>query len=326
MLLLFSGSGQVRAQDDGFEQAIRAVRDGACLQCHEAEGEWSSWLRSVPPPLLDGAGLRLRPDWLIDWISDPATDEPGTRMPHALAAVPEDQRREVATDITHFLIARDRGPGDWSPVQFNGADVDLGKRFFDTIGCAACHDGAALSTRMARRTTKTALAEELQQSHAIHRSGRMPQINMEPSEAAAIATYLIRDQATDANGNPIIDVIAGLRYEAYLGRFENCEKIVDGELVASGTAETISVDPKPRQDNFGIRFFGEFLVSRPGQYQFSLRSDDGSKLWIDGVLVVDNDGVHGPTTRTGSMTLTSGWHGLDARVFEHGGGETSRLI
>jgi mono/diheme cytochrome c family protein len=159
LVLLLSGSGQVHSQDEGYESAIRAVRDGACLQCHEAEGEWSHWLRSVPPPLLDGAGLRLRPDWLIDWISDPATDEPGTRMPHALAALPEDQRREVATDISHFLIARDRGPGDWSPVQFNGADVEVGKRLFDTIGCAACHDGPALSARMVRRTTKTALAE-----------------------------------------------------------------------------------------------------------------------------------------------------------------------
>ncbi|MBT6453658.1 MAG: hypothetical protein HOK60_11760 [Planctomycetes bacterium] len=322
LVLLLSGSGQVHSQDEGYESAIRAVRDGACLQCHEAEGEWSHWLRSVPPPLLDGAGLRLRPDWLIDWISDPATDEPGTRMPHALAALPEDQRREVATDISHFLIARDRGPGDWSPVQFNGADVEVGKRLFDTIGCAACHDGPALSARMVRRTTKTALAEELQQSHAIHRSGRMPQIVMEATEAAAIATYLIRDQATDSNGDPFIDVIPGLRYEAYLGTFANCEQIIDGELVASGYAEKISVDPKPRQDNFGIRFDGEFLVSRAGQYQFSLTSDDGSKLWIDGVLVVDNGGVHGPTTKTGSMTLTSGWHGVDARVFEHGGGES----
>ncbi|MDE0961420.1 MAG: c-type cytochrome [Planctomycetota bacterium] len=308
-------------QQDRRHDAHRAIRDGSCLLCHEATGESKRWLKPVVPPLLDGAGLRLRPEWLIDWIADPAADEPGTRMPHALQSVSVDERRSVATDIAHFLFARERGPAVVEAVQFNGADVDLGRQLFATIGCAACHDGEQMSARMARRTTLPALTGELQQSHAIHRSGRMPQINMEPTEAAAIATYLIRAQATDENGEPIIDVVPGLHYEAYLGTFENCEQMVEQEPVASGYAASISVAPKPRQDNFGLRFSGEFLVSKTGMYQFSLNSDDGSKLWIDGHEVVDNDGIHGPRTRKGQVQLETGWHGIDARIWEHGGGQ-----
>ena len=303
----------------------RAVRDGACLLCHPAAGEWASWLRPVAPPLLDGAGWRLRPDWLIDWISNPAADEPGTRMPHALAGAPEQDRREIATDITHFLIARDRGPGNWDPVRFNSAAVELGENLFSTIGCAACHDGAQLSARMARRTTLPSLADELLQSHAIHRSGRMPQVVMDPAEAEAIATWLIRDQATDEDGEPITDVVPGLRYDTYLGSFDNCEQMLGGEIASSGHAEKISIAPKPRQDNFGIRFSGEFLVSKEGRYEFSLKSDDGSKLWIDNELVVDNDGIHGAKTKQGSKDLTTGWHSIDTRVWERGGGEVIEI-
>ncbi|MGE4618702.1 MAG: PA14 domain-containing protein [Planctomycetota bacterium] len=301
--------------------AYRAIRDGACLKCHAASNGWEEWLRPVEAPLLDGAGQRLRPDWLTDWISDPATDDPGTRMPHALAGVAAEDRREIAADIAHFLIARDRGPSSWDPVQFNGAAVELGETLFSTIGCAACHDGEQMARRMARRTTLPALTAELLQSHSIHRSGRMPQLIVDSAEAKSIATWLVRDQATDPNGDPIIDLVPGLHYETYLGRFDNCEQIVEGELVSEGYADKISVAAMPRQDNFGIRFTGEFLVSGKGSYQFSLASDDGSKLWIDERLVVDNDGIHGVVTKNGTVELTSGWHSIDARMWEHGGGE-----
>jgi len=313
------------SQEPTIADAHRAIRDGACLLCHQAEGSWSSWLAPVDPPLLTGSGKRLRPAWLIDWISDPRGDEAGTRMPHALAGVEEDQRREVATDIAHFLVARDQGPGDWSPVQFNAGEVARGEQLFSTIGCAACHDGGELSTRMARRTTLPALTDELLQAHAIHRSGRMPQIVIDRSESTAIATYLIQDQGKDDNGEAIHDLVAGLKYETYLGRFENCEQVIEGEQVGEGYATRISVEPKPRQDNFGIRFSGEFWVETAGRYEFLLASDDGSKLWIDGRMIVDNDGIHGEVTKRNRTDLTRGWHSIDARVWEHGGGEVIRV-
>ncbi len=326
LVLLFFAVAPASGTEQDSHDPYRAVRDGACLLCHPASGEWAQWLRPVAPPLLDGAGLRLRPDWLIDWIADPAADQPGTRMPHALAGVAEDRRREVAADITHFLIARDRGPGNWDPVQFNGAAVDQGQRLFSTIGCAACHDGEQLSERMTRRTTLTSLTEELMQSHAIHRSGRMPQIIMDLTEAEVIATWLVRQQAKGPDGEQIIDVVPGLRYDTYLGRFNNCEQMVLGQLASSGYSDRISIDPKPRSDNFGIRYSGEFFVAQDGAYEFALKSDDGSKLWIDKELVVDNDGVHGPTTKKGNKELTSGWHAIDVRVWEHGGGEVIELL
>ena len=45
---------------------------------------------------------------------------------------------------------------------------------------------------------------------------------------------------------------------------------------------------------FAIRYTGRFWIETAGRYRFRVLSDDGSKLWIDGELLVDNDGTHPP--------------------------------
>jgi hypothetical protein len=61
---------------------------------------------------------------------------------------------------------------------------------------------------------------------------------------------------------------------------------------------------------FAIRYEGHFRVSTPGPHNFLLRSDDGSRVYIDGDLAIDNDGLHGSITKTQSVTLTPGTHAL----------------
>ena len=53
---------------------------------------------------------------------------------------------------------------------------------------------------------------------------------------------------------------------------------------------------------------------------FATISDDGSRLWIDGKIVVDNWGLHGSRKRTGKVELKAGWHDFRATHFENGGG------
>ncbi|CAM5285942.1 hypothetical protein FALB51S_00431 [Frigidibacter albus] len=43
---------------------------------------------------------------------------------------------------------------------------------------------------------------------------------------------------------------------------------------------------------FGVQIFGAVNITTAGTYTFRTTSDDGSVLWIDGVKVVDNDGLH----------------------------------
>ena len=58
-------------------------------------------------------------------------------------------------------------------------------------------------------------------------------------------------------------------------------------------------------ENFAVRFRGVLAVDTPGKYTFWLLSDDGSKLYIDDTLVIDNDGIHGITRNKGRKDLLS---------------------
>jgi hypothetical protein len=71
---------------------------------------------------------------------------------------------------------------------------------------------------------------------------------------------------------------------------------------------------------FGARITGLFSAPAAGVYSFGTESDDGSRMYIDGVLVVDNGGAHGPTTVFASAPLTAGLHTMVINFFEDFGG------
>jgi len=67
---------------------------------------------------------------------------------------------------------------------------------------------------------------------------------------------------------------------------------------------------------FAIRYTGSFQVDQEGQYGFRLVSDDGSRLFIDGQKIIDNDGVHAPASVSGSVYLTAGTHQIEVDYFQ----------
>ncbi len=71
---------------------------------------------------------------------------------------------------------------------------------------------------------------------------------------------------------------------------------------------------------FGADITGMLNVAAGGTYSFGLNSDDGSLLFIDGNLVVDNGNAHGPNTAYGSRSLNAGTHSFEVQFFEDFGG------
>jgi hypothetical protein len=67
---------------------------------------------------------------------------------------------------------------------------------------------------------------------------------------------------------------------------------------------------------FAIDYSGRFWIEQPDQYRFSLESDDGSRLYIDGRLVINNDGVHPPQTVTKRISLNGGVHRIRVSYFQ----------
>ncbi|CAJ1364916.1 unnamed protein product [Effrenium voratum] len=82
-------------------------------------------------------------------------------------------------------------------------------------------------------------------------------------------------------------------------------------------AQTLSAWPGLSvEDNFAVRWTGYVKIEAAGMYRFTLDSDEGSRLFINGALVVDNDGVHGMQSSTGEISLVSGFHSLQLNYFE----------
>lgn len=73
-------------------------------------------------------------------------------------------------------------------------------------------------------------------------------------------------------------------------------------------------------DNFVFSFDGYIQIDNPGNYRFYTSSDDGSRLYIDGTELIDNDGANGTITVSGVRNLTVGKHSIRVTYFENGGG------
>jgi outer membrane protein OmpA-like peptidoglycan-associated protein len=67
---------------------------------------------------------------------------------------------------------------------------------------------------------------------------------------------------------------------------------------------------------FALDYKGSFSAPVAGDYGFSLESDDGSKLLIDGKLVIDNDGQHSTEEAEGKATLAAGPHAIEVQYFQ----------
>ncbi len=76
----------------------------------------------------------------------------------------------------------------------------------------------------------------------------------------------------------------------------------------------------PVPQTFSATWDGGLFVSRAGTYTFVTVSDDASHVFVDGTLVVDNGGAHGPEQRSGSVVLTRGVHAVFIDYDQQGGG------
>lgn len=71
-----------------------------------------------------------------------------------------------------------------------------------------------------------------------------------------------------------------------------------------------------QDDWFAIKYDGSLMVPSDGRWVFSLTSDDGAVLYIDGKKAIDNDGVHAVKTASQGVDLTAGRHMFRVEYFQ----------
>ncbi|CAZ95620.1 alkaline phosphatase family protein [Zobellia galactanivorans] len=96
-----------------------------------------------------------------------------------------------------------------------------------------------------------------------------------------------------------------------------------GEKKPNATGNTFEITSDEIKDkvksNTVVRFTSYIQVKENSNYRFYLRSDDGSQLFIDNQLIVDNDGDHGVKTKDGQINLKPGKHAIKVLWFNGGG-------
>jgi mono/diheme cytochrome c family protein len=330
-------------QAPGVDPAELLLGQLNCTSCHAVEGAAGARVGARPGPVLGKTGLRLTPQWLRAWLTDPSQAKPGTDMPDVLHGLAPGERADAVESLTHFLVSL-QPPGTPDPLGADPARVRLGSRLFHTVGCVACHqpdeapegrsDVAAVSagaralpwTDLARKYPAGELVRFLLDPVAHRPGGRMPSMALTPPEAVALATYLLRAQVPGlGDTNRPLEAMAGLRWEYFEGSIGSCADFDRLTPKASGETSEISLAPAKRGDNYGLRFAGALEVSTRGEYTFWVASDDGTTLEVDGRRVVDNDGVHGTTERSGKVTLEPGLHTFELRFFQGGGGAEMKV-
>jgi hypothetical protein len=73
-------------------------------------------------------------------------------------------------------------------------------------------------------------------------------------------------------------------------------------------------------DWFGVDYYGEFNIKTAGDYTFQLFTDDGAKLFIDGELLIDLDGLHDVLGREAPVHLDVGRHTIHLPYIQGPGG------
>jgi len=78
-------------------------------------------------------------------------------------------------------------------------------------------------------------------------------------------------------------------------------------------------------DNFSVRWTGSIRIPSDGRWTLATVADDGTRLWIDDRLVIDDWQVHGMIRVQTEIDLTAGYHTLRLEYFEAGGGAGVQL-
>ncbi|MBQ6053851.1 MAG: family 20 glycosylhydrolase [Prevotella sp.] len=111
----------------------------------------------------------------------------------------------------------------------------------------------------------------------------------------------------------------GLNAAWYNYRGEKCREIHKAPFNGNYAANDVVI-PEGVKGNIGLIITGYLRVPEDGVYTFSLMSDDGSWLKIDGNMVVDNDRPQSPHEEVSQQALKAGLHKIEVRYFDSNGG------
>jgi len=193
-----------------------AAREGAsvygeafCASCHAMQNAAGNLVGGNLGPELTRVGSKVKPEWLADWLRNPKTYDPGTKMPHY-------RLDSKQTDLLMGFLAGKSDPDFVGNLHLDTAtrtQIEHGKALVIERGCAACHDingvkkpdnfAPELTAVGSRPLAKIAfapgiahtlpdyIAAKIRNPRSFGSALKMPQYTLAPRQVDALATALL---------------------------------------------------------------------------------------------------------------------------------------
>lgn len=290
-------SGRLLPQEPS-AASYHQVQAGRCGACHTLPAGFGNVLQPTPARPLASLAARRGDAELAAWLE----------QHHAGRA----DARDVAAFVRSLQPAASR-----QAAEVPAGAIERGGQLFTELACRACHEPADFE--LAQRYDHAGLRAFLA-TPQVAQPG-LAHVPMSAAEASYVAAWLLRQQRQDGATTP------GFAYRYYE------LPIDDGDVpdlgaaapVARGVVDRIDTAPAKRKQNYALEFVASIDVPAAGEWTFATSSDDGSWLWLDGRLVVDNAGLKPTRRREGRLQLAAGPHQLRV-VFTQAGGGASLAV
>jgi beta-galactosidase len=150
--------------------------------------------------------------------------------------------------------------------------------------------------------------------------------SIEIDEDKTIKAFAVKnDYKNSVVGSAILkktEPASGVQYSYFVGDWRSTPDFMQLMPTETGTVDQVSFkNINVNKTNYALQFLTLITIEKEGDYIFYTASNDGSRLYIDNQLVVNNDGGHGYLEEGGSIHLTPGKHLLEVRYFQFGGGQ-----
>ncbi len=288
-----------------------------CVSCHKEESLRSSSRRS---PRLAEVGSRVHPDYLRAFLANPHRVKPGTTMPDVLGDRSEDERKEVAEALTHYLVSLSKGK-DFRPEPPDAVAASHGEKLFHSVGCVACHSprGPAGEELLADASVPLGALEEkysfqslvsfLRRPHSVRPGGRMPDLRLPGQEVERITHYLLKNTRVPGH----------LAFTTWRG---NVWEGLDGAVRKERGGQVADFSPERLgriHHQTAVRYEGYLRVTTAGEYTFHLEMNGGAvRLNGEDVVREKPSNRRGVKRLRGAARLKTGWNHIEVTYFQTG--------
>lgn len=128
------------------------------------------------------------------------------------------------------------------------------------------------------------------------------------------------------NGKSVENLKPGLKYSYFEGVWDSVPDFSKLTPKKRGTTENLDLNFALKKDSFAVQFEGYLHITKKDLYDLWVVSDDGSKVYFNNQLFLDNDGLHSadnPVVKV--IPLNPGYYPIRIDYFERTGDQSVTL-